>query len=339
MILRSACSFVLAGGALYAIAQPTLTASTSVPTVPADVTVFTANNNLGASSPGADVVHDYWNMLVPNTGTRNYYYRAANTTPTAASIPTATLLSTDGGADTLFWAVTSQGLEQVGAKTDLEGVVSFSDPYLELKLPCTYGTAWSDAIGASYVVSGVVPVTRVGTITGLADAYGSLTMPNVVVLTNVLRVKIRRDITDNSALANVHRISNIYHYYSTNFAHPMLTLVEDSVQIGTGAWAVAKSAQWQGDGFIVGVDEMASAESAFSAYPNPVADRLTVALPDGAHNATRIQVIDAAGRSIIEQRSSGNTAQLTVSSLQPGVYSVRVFDGERLLGVRRVTVL
>ncbi len=338
MTLRSACSYVLAGGALCAMAQPTLTTSTSVPTVPADVTVFTANDHLGASTPGADVEHGYWNMLVPNTGTRNYYYRAANITPTAASIPSATLLSTDGGTDTLFWAVTAQGLEQVGAKTTLEGVINFSDPYLELELPCTYGTSWSDAIGASYTVSGVVPVTRVGSITGLADAYGSLSMPNMVELTNVLRVKIRRDITDNSALANVHRISNIHHYYSTNFAHPMLSLIQDSVQIGTGAWAVAKSAQWQGDGFIVGVDELASAEAAFMAYPNPVADRLTVSLPSGTDQATRVEVIDAAGRTVAEQRASGTSFQLPVTGLQSGIYSVRVFGGDRLLGVRRVTV-
>ncbi len=338
MTLRYACTTVLATGALFALAQPTLTTSTNVPIAPSDIDVRTATNYIGDGPTGANVQFHYWNMLTPNTGNRNIYYRAASVTPTSASIPSATLLSTDGGTDTLFWAVTAQGLEQVGVRTNLEGVINFSDASLELKLPCTYGTTWSDPMGASYTVSGIVPVTRVGTVTGTADAYGTLVMPNAVSISDVLRVRVRRDITDNSAVANVHRISNVSYFYTTDEAFPKVTITQDSVQIGTGAWTVAKSAQWRGDAFAVGVEEADALEAAFTAYPNPAADVIQVSFANGANAATRVEVLDAAGRVVRNEAVVGGRVALATEGLQAGLYSVRAFAGADVLGVRRVAV-
>lgn len=336
MTLRSLCSAVIAGAALCATAQPTLTSTTSVPVPPQDVEVLTANDYIGASAAGADLSHDYWNMLVPQTGTRNIYYRGPGVTPTSEAIPSATLLSTDGGSDTLFWAVTSQGLEQVGVRTNLEGIINFSDPGLELKLPCTYLTAWTDNVGASYVVSGIIPVTRVGTITGLADMYGSLRMPDQLApVENVLRVKLRRDITDNSAVANVHRIANVYSYYSQDLTHPLLILTQDSVQITGGAWTVTKSAQWQGEDFTIGMEDLVAAEQAFTAYPNPAIGNVDIHL--GTDAAIRsVEVLNGIGQVVMRpafRAASGTEIKnaFDVSGLNKGVYYVQLTyaDGTR----------
>ena len=339
MNLRYSLTAALASGALFALAQPTLTTTTSVPTPLSDVAVLTATNYLDIGPAGANVQFHYWDMLTPNTGNRTINYRAASITPTSATIPTATFLSTDGGTDTLFWAVTSQGLEQVGVRTNLEGVINFSDAGLELELPCALGTSWSDAVGASYIVSGIIPVTRVGTITGIADAYGTLDMPQGVQIPEVLRVRVRRDISDNSAVANVRRIANVTYYYSEDLAHPMVTLTQDSVQIGTGAWTVTKSAQWQGNSFIVGVEDVDASEVSFTAYPNPASDVLNVAFAEGASVATRVEVLDAAGRLVLNEAITGGRAALATHGLQAGVYSVRVLAGQQVLGTRRVSVL
>ena len=339
MTFRYAFTCALASGALSLLAQPTLTSTTSIPVTPTDVAVYTSPTYVSEGQPGANVDNHVWDMLAPNTGTRTIYYRAASVTPTSASIPTATWLSTDGGSDTLFWAETAQGMEQVGVRTNLEGIINFSDAGLELKLPCTYGTTWTDAVGASYIVSGVIPVTRVGTITGNADGYGQLFMTQNVTIPAVLRVRVRRDITDNSAVANVHRISNVVYYYTEDQAHSMLTLTQDSVQIGTGAWTVAKSAQWQGNPYGVGTNEVELAEAAFIAYPNPTNDLLTVTFEDGASTATSLEVLDAAGRIVLSTALTGGRATLATQGLLAGMYSVRMFAGQELLAVRRITVL
>lgn len=339
MNLRYACTAALASGALFVLAQPTLTTGTSVPAIGLVVPVNTADTFLTTGNAGANVMYDYWNLLAPSTGNRNISYLAPSVTPTSAAIPSATLLSTDSGSDTLFWNVTAQGLEQVGVRTGLEGVVNFSDPALELKLPCTFGTSWSDPTGASYIVSGIIPVTRVGTVTGIADAYGTLTMPWDVDYPEVLRVKVRRDITDNSAVANVHRIANVNYYYIPTLSHPVITLTQDSVQLGTGAWTVAKRAQWTGNPVGVGFGELDEADIAFTAYPNPAIDMLNVAFAQGTSVATRVEVLDAAGRVVLNEVITGGRAAITTHGLRAGVYGVRVLAGQQLLGTRRVTVL
>lgn len=338
MTLRYACTAALASGAFLALAQPTLTTATSVPAPGLVVPVHTVDNYVDPGPAGANVGYQYWGMLAPSTGTRNISYLAPSVTSTSASIPTATLLSTDGGTDTLFWNVTAQGLEQVGIRSNLEGIISFSDPALELKLPCIYGTTWNDPTGASYTVAGVIPVTRVGTVTGVADAYGTLTMPWEVIYPEVLRVKVRRDVTDNSAATNVTRISNTHYYYVPTQPHPIVKLVEDSVRIGTGGWTVAKSAQWVGNPVGVGMDEPTADDLTFTAYPNPAIDVLNVAFAEGASVATRVEVLDAAGRMVLSEAVTGGRIALATHGLQAGLYQVRVLAGQRSLGTRRVAV-
>ncbi|MBK9176682.1 MAG: hypothetical protein IPM46_10185 [Flavobacteriales bacterium] len=265
--------------------------------------------------PGAMVSMDYWNMLIPNTGNRTWKYRAASSSPASAQIPTATLLSTDGGSDTTFWNSTADGLYHVGSKTSAEGLLNFTDPLQELKFPCTFGTTWTDAMTASYLAGGIVPVTRIGSISGHADAYGTLRLPEGAEVLNALRVKVRRQINDNSAVADVVRIANVHYFYSLSMPYPMLQLTEDSVRIGTGAWTVVKGAQWIGNGFIVGLDESSLQEVAFSAYPNPVSEMLNIVIAGG--EVFEAEVMDAAGHVVLQHRLSADRPSLDVRKLTP----------------------
>lgn len=322
MHLRYASALLLTSLAGAAFAQPTLTQGTHVPAAGQDFAVLTAPGYTSDGPVGANVDMDYWNMLIPNTGNRPWKFRAAAITPTAVQIPTANLLSTDGGPDTTFWNSTASGLYHVGSRTQLEGIIPFTDPLLELKFPCTYGTTWTDAMTANYVVSGIIPVTRIGNITGIADAYGTLRLPEAGVVTNALRVKVRREVNDNSAVANVVRIANVHNFYSPTLPYPVLQLTEDSVRIGTGAWTVVKAAQWIGNGFIVGVDENDLEAVSFTAYPNPVSEVLSVILPEGG--AFDAEVLDAAGRIVLQRRLSADRASVDVQGLTSGTYLLRI---------------
>lgn len=333
--LTPAFLFALLAGAV--IGQPTLNQGSHVPTAGQDFAVVSADGYIGVGPAGADVAMDYWNMLIPNTGNRTWRYRAASSSSTSAQIPTATLLYTDGGSDTTFWNSTADGFYHVGSRTDAEGVVNFTDPLQELKFPCTYGTTWTDAMSATYVVGGFVTVTRTGTIEGNADAYGTLRLPEAAVVPNVLSVKVRRQINDNSAVLNVVRIANINYFYSSTSPFPMLRLTEDSVRLGTGAWTVVKGAQWVGNGFVVGLDEEALEQVAFTAYPNPASNVVTIGID--AAKAGEAQVIDATGRVVLRARLTADRSSFDVGALTAGAYSVKVFDPQgRSLGVQRLVV-
>lgn len=319
-----------------AIAQPTLTQGTHVPAAGQDFAVVSATGYIATGPTGANVDMNYWDMLIENSGNRTWRFRAASVTPTSAQIPTANLLSTDGGTDTTFWNSTSAGLFHVGSRTALEGIIPFSDPLLELVFPCTYGTTWNDGMTANYVVSGIVPVTRIGSIIGHADAYGTLRLPQGEVVMNVLRVNVRREFNDNSAVANVVRIANVKSFYSPSVPYPMLQLTEDSVRIGTGAWTVVKSAQWIGNGFIVGLDENSLDEVSFSAYPNPVSEMLNIAVSSGM--ATDAEVMDPSGRIVLQHRLSADRPSVDVRSLTPGAYFLRVRAQGMAPGIQRFVV-
>ncbi|WKZ67795.1 MAG: T9SS type A sorting domain-containing protein [Flavobacteriales bacterium] len=329
MTLRYSLPLASMLGTAAALAQPTLTATDHVPQDGQEFPVVSVDNYTGIGPAGANVSMDYWNMLVPNTGNRNYRWFSASVTPTSAQIPTAALLSTDGGTDTSFWAVTAQGLEQVGSRTVLEGgAVNFSDPLLELKLPCTFGTTWSDPTGSNYTVSGF-PVTRTGTVTGHADAHGTLSLPGAVVYPEALRVRVRRNLTDASAIITTTRIANVTYFYVPTVRYPILKLQVDSTQINAGGWAITRRAEWMGNGFIVGLDDAAADAIAFTAFPNPADAWLTIGAA-GAQGA-RIEVVDATGRILSVHRLLGDTHQLPVDELPPGIYHLRLVraDGQR----------
>jgi len=338
MNLRSTIAVLSSTTVLCTIAQPSLNLGTSVPGAGQVFVVNTANAFIGTGPTGASVIYDYWNMLAPSAGTQNIQYLGTSATSTSTLIPSASLLSTDGGSDTLFWDVTTNGIEQVGSRTALEGVLDFNDPSLELKLPCTFGTTWTDATGDTYTVSGF-PVTRVGTVTGNADGWGALAMPGAVLFPEVLRIHVRRNISDNSAILNTIRISNIYYYYAETLEHPIVKLTEDSTQINGGGWAVTKRQLTIGNPAVVGVGEMDADDIVFTAYPNPVAGVLTIGFAEPVSVSARLEVLDATGRVVLADAVRGANGQLDTSALPSGMYSLRVISGERVLGVQRITVL
>lgn len=317
MILRYTMPFLGACLTLAAQAQPNLTAANDVPLNGDEFAVRNNNDFLGPGPAGAVVQFNYWDMLVNGGGLQNIRWFNASVSPNASLVPSATMLSTDGGADTLYWAVTANGLEQVGARSALYNTtINYTDALLELKLPCTYQTSWTDNHAASYSISGF-PVSRVGTITGMADAYGVLQLPNNY-FHDVLRVKLRRSITDAAAIATTLRKETVYNYYEEGGRFPRLHLRIDSVQVNGGAWAVTRRAEWQGNAYAVGLEENLTDADVFTAYPNPATDFITLNAPLAA--GSRLEIADAAGRVVRTINLIGERSTIGVEQLPAGVY-------------------
>ena len=341
MIARYALLTSAAFAACAAWAQPNLTAATSVPVTGDDYAVNSANSFLSPGPMGAAQTFEYWNMINQTNGNQTIKFRAVTAAHTTA-VPSATYLRTDGGSDTLFYTVTSNGVELVGAKTGIEGTFAYSDPIVELALPCTFGTTWSDQLAATYITQGSPPfggltVTRVGTLVGAGDAYGTLTMPWGLTYPDVLRVKVRSSIQDNSSLTNVSRVVNAYYYFVPTSKFPIVTLTEDSTTSVLGL-TVAKKALWQGNPVMVSVDEISPDQFTFTAYPNPATDQLNIAFAEGRNVTTRLEVLDAAGRVVLTRTMTGDRAAMDTQSLRAGHYSVRAFAGDQLIGVRPLVV-
>ncbi len=329
MNLRYASISICSALVMAATAQPTLTTPDQVPVIGQTVALRTASAYLSTGDAGASVIFDYWNMFAATPGNRNFYY-----TP-AASVPSADLGSTDGGSDTTFWALESDGLNVVAERTDLTGTVVYPQPLLTLPLPLSYQDEWTDAASVNIVVSGI-PVTRVATISGVADAYGTLTLSNTATY-DVLRVAVRREVLDNSAVINIRRITNSTSFYEEASAHPVLKLQEDSVQLGTGAWTVTRSVEHVGDAAVVGVQELDANDFTFVAFPNPVSDALTLTF-EADKMPSHVELFDAMGHLVATHQVNASVLLLDVKGLAAGLYTLRSMDQAEVLGSRTVVV-
>ena len=79
-------------------------------------------------------------------------------------------------------------------------------------------------------------------------------------------------------------------------------------------------------------NEIAAGNPAMHVYPNPTNDLLTIALPGTSSDVFTIEIMDIAGRVVMTQpanpRENGRNAQVDVSGLSAGSYTVRVSSGD-----------
>lgn len=301
-----------------AFAQVSLSVENHVPVAGQTIGISRGNSIISSGPAGADVPFFYWDLFLDAPNPRNFFY-----TPATATMPAAVLGSTDGGSDTTFWNLAAGGLEVVGVRGDLEGVITYTDRVLEVKLPLQYGDTWTDAGTANFAVSGI-PVTRLVNFTGAADAFGVLTLSNQQT-ESVLRVTKRRQINDNNPFLNVVRINNTTDFYTATSAHPILRLSIDSARAGNGEWSVERKVEVIGQPIAVGLEEYAAAEARFIAFPNPAHQQVTVQLNEPAD---LVQLFDAKGAVVRGQNTTSDRLVIDLQGLGSGTYLVRAYrDG------------
>lgn len=327
--------FLLAG---LLLAQPTIDPSNNTPLLDADYTVDLGLYMLPGNA-GAGQGYGYW--MLESTGDRNYRHHAPSVTPTSALYPTATRLFTDGGSDTLFHKVDANGIELVGERTALAASIPYSNGALELKYPCTYGTTWSDIFQANYSVSGF-PVARVGTITGNADGWGTLELPEVT-FNNVLRVHVRKATQDQSAVINVDRVTHTHYFFTDQVPFPVLKLQVDTSVISGGNPAVSSIAEWMFGPGQVGIAELDPTDVVFTPYPNPADGAVNLSFGTGHDKVRFLEVLDGTGR-LVAQRDLGQAPSgdllgaFHAGGLSPGVYHIRLSGADGVMGTRRLVV-
>jgi hypothetical protein len=309
-------------------AQVSLSVANHVPVVGQTVGVSRGDSIISFGPAGANVPFNYWDLMYEATLPRLRFY-----TPATATMPGASIGSTDGGSDTTFWNLSGAGLEVVGLRGSLEGVVTYTDRILELPLPLEFGDTWTDAGTASYTAFGF-PVTRLVSFTGAADAYGTLTLSDLQTVP-VLRVSTRRQINDNNLVINVLRINRTTAFYSATSAHPVLRLSIDSARAGTGGWTVETQVEVIGEPITVGLNEYAAAEARFTAFPNPASGNVTVQLNSPAD---LVQLFDAKGAIVRSLNTTSDRVVIDLQGMEPGTYLVRAYRNGAAVETRPIVV-
>jgi len=189
--MKTIFTLLLIAAGVFCYSQPTI--SSSVAGGIGDEFSYT-NVNTSDFDPGPTGENVTWDFTgISTTGTVvSYTLVDPSVTGQAAEFPGANVASDDGTGAFGFFKITPSEYTLYGVYTP-STTISYSDPEEYWVFPMTYGTSNSDNLHAEFFSGS--DFIRDGSNEFLADGYGTLILPSGT-FTNVLRVKIEEDYTD-----------------------------------------------------------------------------------------------------------------------------------------------
>jgi hypothetical protein len=298
-------------------AQTTLTSTTTNPTVGESF----INHSYDASliSPGSSGANVTWDFsTIVSTGTSTYNWITSSSTPYSSSYPNANLAISDAGYY-YYYSASSTDYSSCGGTNPSAQVISYSDLEKQLVFPMTYNTTFSDAFAATYDAGSSMFMNRAGTMTGVADGYGTLILPYGTI-TDVLRVKLVEDYQDSYlGTPMVVYSTEAYAWYKAGvhqslFSHTTFVMNGNTTIYGRYI-----------DASHVGIDNN-EVHFGLNIYPNPSFGSFNIELYTNNKN-TLFEVVDIYGK-IVYQIEYSNTSfvkdKIDLSILSKGIYIVRV---------------
>lgn len=351
MILdRYPALFLAFAAALAATAQPTLVAPGNVP---APGNGFTVHRGAYVATPagGAGEVFNY--STLSSASTLTYQWRSPGDLPNGGVFPGAQFALVNGGADTIFYKATANGLERVGDTQTIDAmgtnyplISTYSNSMLDLKLPLSFGDTWTDLFQGSFVVQDGSSETsnRNGAVTGEADAWGWVVLPGGVDTVEVLRVRTRVTevipLTTGLGQLNVQHMHNQVAYYPLWGKFPVLRSVSDTLSVATPfpITITASYTEWL-DGAFVGVAEHAADAFKAQVFPNPATDQAKLVFANNAMTPVQVRVVNAQGAVVKETRTAGRTLDMDVKDLENGIYGVVLSNDQGQRSTVRMVVV
>lgn len=301
--------------------------------------VFTAANTTPVFGP-TDISHAT-QYVAPGPATANFNFNvgtltmgagssgtvvAPSSTPYASSFPNATFAATPGFGFYTFTSVSPTAVNYWGFAFDDEDLYANTDPEINIRLPCSMGTTWTDPFNGTGL-STAETLVRSGTVTGHYNGYGTLVLP-FGTFTNVARIQLDEDYSDNYAGSIYHYVTNVVSYLIPG--HTLFTSTTINTTVDGGSPQSSNSSSVI-DMASVGIDELAPSAFSMKVFPNPASDEFSI-LRNGAGTAdVTVTLMDATGREMLRLAprngvSNGAVMTFDISSVPRGMYIVRVAD-------------
>lgn len=270
-------------------AQPVLTYATNAP-LPGQSFTRNFSSWVASGEAGANVTWDFTNLGIDSTETVQLVDPAS--TPFAAQFAGATVAETSGDGYEYFTA-TANGVQRAGEAFDGQPVI-YTDLGQYLSFPCTMGSTWTDEAAATYTAEGFT-VNRSTTITGEADAYGTLLLPGGITA-EVLRVHWQSSQLDDAGVFSFSINVDSYLYYAVGTSYPLLQIVTSTVDF-MGSAETFQFAQWMGD-LTTAVPAARELADQPVLQPNPAQGTTQLLLPEAFRKEAFITLSDATGRTV-----------------------------------------
>ncbi|MFZ1332678.1 MAG: T9SS type A sorting domain-containing protein [Flavobacteriales bacterium] len=314
----------------------TLTNTTNNPTVGETWT----QNSYTYLSEGAAGASQTWNFSAAGTNsTFSQQFVTPASTPYVSNFPNANIATMNGG-DYSYMKVDATGWEIHGVHGGSQGItIVYQDPEKILALPCSYNTTWTDNLAATFT-SGGIPATRAGSISGVADGYGTLIMPYGTV-SNVLRVKTIEDYSDDlDGNYEIDYLFTNYYYYKPGVHFALASVYDQDITI-FGNTSTTLSMVWA-PGTAIGMDELLRNSIGIDLYPNPTSAQTKVVF-SGTAGEMQLELLDGTGRVVLAENLMGTSLgimqhDLDVSGMPSGIYMLRITAEDGQQGVKRLVV-
>lgn len=314
---------------ITAFAQPTITSSWAPSAgIQYHVSAFAAQS-LSEGASGASVTWDL--STIDTVDTQPEAYIPASSGPQSSLYPTASVcLNAYNGQDYEYYKMTGNRLEIIGAVQPGSGRNIYTKNATIMQFPCTYQSAFSDTSRyIDYLQGPDDTLISNNTMTATADGYGTLITKGQT-FTNVLRLhllthEIDSDITFSSIY---HGTYDAYIWISSSYPGIILANVShmnyDGNMVDQGYYSIVSPLSIS--------DIAAEGIRGWAVAPQPALGTARILVHnDGADREASIAICDMAGRQVLSTntmvRKGDNTAQLDVSSLADGIYTISLQIG------------
>jgi hypothetical protein len=253
--------------------------------------VFMTNTTEGAN--GKNVTWDYTGLQkTDKVLTTNMY--ASSVSDKSVLIPQANLVLEEAG-NLFFFKVTKEGMAQVGTAGGCS-VIRYDKPLVKLSFPFRY----ADKVIGDYngvVINQDKSESKIsGTYEVVADAYGTLLLPDNVTIKNALRVK------QTYTFNNSDQKEITYRWYAQGVRYPILVVIKfESAQKSY----ISQTALYTHAGNTLDLSDetIANETSKFAiaqieVFPNPFKGQFTVRYKLEKAGSVKIDLIDADGKII-----------------------------------------
>jgi hypothetical protein len=280
-----------------------------------------------SANEGSAGMNQSWDLsgLTPVGAPLTQMVVTVGSTPFASSFPTATLALDAGGGSYAYYTSSASDMTLLGIGRATT-VIPYTDPQKFFQYPTTYNTSFTDNLSATYI-AGAFPATRTGTVTSLADAYGTLTLPSGVI-SNVLRIKYVQDITDEINLgtttSTLHTVTETYYWMTPGNKNALLDISYITTTI-LGNTTTAKSVYYYPGS--VSTQDINASNVKVQLFPNPVVDQATITFNLSHSGNLKLSILNASGQKIleIEHAESGIGQQsfnINLAELASGIYFI-----------------
>lgn len=306
--------------------------------------VISAVDNTTTINPGQPGANQTWDFSNLSASTfDSIYYISPSAAPGYQNYPAANLatnhnpLSYPNGYNVNFWNYSTSNIKGVADESliNLFGDfylafhIRYIPPSANLDFPIDYG----DSKSQNFVIEWLTASRMAGVTTDSAksishvslncnvDAYGLMILPDGSY--PVLRVSETFNTVDSSFSWS--GSSWVFDQTSTDNWTQYRWYAEDYGEVGYYSTQSKKANDFTffKSETLVGMQDVADKNS-FRIYPNPAANMIRILPADKAEN---IEVLDNGGRVLISVKQQ---AEVDVSALAPGFYSIRIINGDRI---------